>query len=265
VTGRQGRGEAAGRRLRDQRQGYADSFRYAQSIIRYGDASRTGRAVQSVLNGGRTELDPRCRTDIVLSGQQLRGVQSLSPRPGGRRCHHDGRHDHHTTLPPRRRAPWWPTQEPGGLVLGAPSGGRTVRGLILAGGGHPLAAHHHTSAKQLVRSPTTDPLLRPEAMPTPDQRGGIMWATPPPRSSGGGERSAWACRSLSPPGGTTRIAHCVLIAREFLRDDFVMYLGDNLLRKPEGGSWTASRTNDGGSAAPALDEEVTVPPVPRSF
>jgi glucose-1-phosphate thymidylyltransferase len=112
-----------------------------------------------------------------------------------------------------------------------------VKGLILAGGaGARLRPITHTSAKQLVPV-ANKPILfygiedMAEAGITDvgivvgDTRTEVMAAV--------GDGSRWGVRvTYIPQDKPLGLAHCVLIARDFLGpDDFVMYLGDNLLQQ----------------------------------
>lgn len=112
-----------------------------------------------------------------------------------------------------------------------------MKALILAGGaGTRLRPITHTSAKQLVPV-ANKPILfyGLEAMAEAgikevgiivgDTRQEIMAAV------GTGER--WGMEvTYIPQDAPLGLAHCVLIARDFLADDdFVMYLGDNMLRQ----------------------------------
>ena len=112
-----------------------------------------------------------------------------------------------------------------------------MKGLVLAGGaGTRLRPITHTAAKQLVPV-ANKPILfyGIESMVAAgitdigiivgDTRDEVMTAL--------GDGSRFAARfTYLPQDAPLGLAHCVLIAREFLGDDsFVMYLGDNLLEQ----------------------------------
>jgi glucose-1-phosphate thymidylyltransferase len=142
-----------------------------------------------------------------------------------------------------------------------------VKGLILAGGtGSRLRPITHTSAKQLVPI-ANKPILfyGIEAMVEAGikQIGIVVGGTGAAdiiEAVGDGSRFGIEVTYI-PQDQPLGLAHCVLISREFLGDeDFVMYLGDNMLQQglvafTEG--FEASRTL---TAAPRLgEEEFTAP------
>ncbi len=112
-----------------------------------------------------------------------------------------------------------------------------MKALILAGGsGTRLRPITHTSAKQLVPvagKPILFYGLESMADAGIKDVGIIVGETAPEIRAVVGDGSRWGVTvtyiEQSAPLG---LAHCVLIARDFLgNDDFVMYLGDNLLRQ----------------------------------
>jgi glucose-1-phosphate thymidylyltransferase len=113
-----------------------------------------------------------------------------------------------------------------------------VRALILAGGaGSRLRPLTHTSAKQLVpvaNKPILFYGLEGMAAAGIVDVGIIVGDTRDEVMAAVGDGSAWGLRvTYLPQEAPLGLAHCVLIAREFLGDDdFVMYLGDNLLEAP---------------------------------
>ena len=112
-----------------------------------------------------------------------------------------------------------------------------MKGLILAGGsGTRLRPITHTGAKQLVpvaNKPILFYGLEDLAEAGVEDVGIVVGDTAPEIQAAVGDGSRWGLnvtylRQKEPLG----LAHCVLIARDFLGDDdFVMYLGDNLLRR----------------------------------
>jgi len=111
-----------------------------------------------------------------------------------------------------------------------------VKGLILAGGtGSRLRPITHTGAKQLVpvaNSPILFHGLRHLADAGITEVGIVTGDTGPEIVAAVGDGSAWGVQvTYLPQEAPLGLAHAVLIARDFLGDDdFVMYLGDNLLR-----------------------------------
>jgi glucose-1-phosphate thymidylyltransferase len=143
-----------------------------------------------------------------------------------------------------------------------------VKALILAGGaGTRLRPITHTSAKQLVPV-ANKPILfyGIESMVAAgiteigvivgDTRDEVM------KALGTGEQ--WgAAITYIPQDAPLGLAHCVLIARDFLGDDdFVMYLGDNLLEQDLAafvGAFEGARAGAGGPTAQILLKQVPDP------
>ena len=112
-----------------------------------------------------------------------------------------------------------------------------MRALVLAGGeGTRLRPITHTSAKQLVpvaNKPILFYGLEHIAEAGIKEVGIIVGDTGDEIRAAVGDGSRWGIEvTYIPQDEPLGLAHCVLIARDFLGDDdFVMYLGDNLLRQ----------------------------------
>ena len=146
-----------------------------------------------------------------------------------------------------------------------------MRALILAGGaGTRLRPITHTRAKQLVPV-ANKPILfyGIEAMVAAgiteigvivgDTRAEVMQAL------GDGSRFG-AAFTYIPQDAPLGLAHCVLIARDFLGDeDFVMYLGDNLLEQDLAAFAEAFERARGGDDPPAAQILLKKVPDPHRF
>jgi glucose-1-phosphate thymidylyltransferase len=112
-----------------------------------------------------------------------------------------------------------------------------MKGLVLAGGaGTRLRPITYTSAKQLVpvaNKPILFYGLEAMAAAGIDEIGIIVGDTRAEVMEAVGDGSRWAVDvTFIPQDAPLGLAHCVLIAGDFLGDDdFVMYLGDNLLEQ----------------------------------
>ena len=112
-----------------------------------------------------------------------------------------------------------------------------MKGLILSGGtGTRLRPITHTSAKQLVpvaNQPILFYGLEDMAAAGIDEVGIITGDTGAEIRAAVGDGSSFGLDvTYIPQDAPDGLAHCVVIARDFLgEDDFVMYLGDNLLRQ----------------------------------
>src|SRR3954452_17288026 len=112
-----------------------------------------------------------------------------------------------------------------------------MRGLILAGGaGTRLRPITHTSAKQLVpvaKKPILFYGLEAMAAAGISQIGIIVGDTRAEVMAAVGTGERWGVEvTYLPQDAPLGLAHCVLIARDFLGDDdFVMYLGDNMIQQ----------------------------------
>jgi glucose-1-phosphate thymidylyltransferase len=146
-----------------------------------------------------------------------------------------------------------------------------MKALILAGGaGTRLRPITHTSAKQLVPV-ANKPILfyGIEAMVAAgiteigvivgDTRAEVMAAL------GDGSRFG-AAISFIPQDAPLGLAHCVLIAEDFLGDDdFVMYLGDNLLEQDLGAFVHAFEAARAGADPPTAQILLKQVPDPQRF
>jgi glucose-1-phosphate thymidylyltransferase len=156
-----------------------------------------------------------------------------------------------------------------GFARRACNNGSPVKGLILAGGaGTRLRPITHTSAKQLVPI-ANKPILfyGIEAMSEAGIKeiGIIVGGTGADDIMGAvGDGSRWgvAITYISQPE-PLGLAHCVLIGRDFLGDDdFVMYLGDNMLQ--QGLVEFADRFEEARDRAAATQTNQEAPPVPAA-
>ena len=115
-----------------------------------------------------------------------------------------------------------------------------MKGLILAGGaGTRLRPITHTSAKQLVpvaNKPIIFYGLEDMAKAGIRDIGIVVGDTRAEIQAAIGDGSRWGVHvTYLPQEAPLGLAHCVLIARDYLGDDaFVMYLGDNLLQEDLG-------------------------------
>ncbi len=143
-----------------------------------------------------------------------------------------------------------------------------MKALILAGGaGTRLRPITHTRAKQLVPV-ANKPILfyGIEAMVAAGitEIGVIVGDTRDEVTAALGDGSRFgAAITYIPQDAPLGLAHCVLIARDFLADDdFVMYLGDNLMEQDLAsfvGAFEASRGGDEPPAAQILLKQVPDP------
>jgi glucose-1-phosphate thymidylyltransferase len=155
-----------------------------------------------------------------------------------------------------------------------------VKGLILAGGaGTRLRPITHTSAKQLVpiaNKPILFYGLESMADAGIKQVGMIVGDTGQEIRDAVGDGSRWGLEvTYIPQDAPLGLAHCVLIAREFLADDdVVMYLGDNMLKARIREFVDHFEARRAEAAQPTLSEAVDPPaaqiqlvrvPDPRQF
>ncbi|HWJ60777.1 MAG TPA: glucose-1-phosphate thymidylyltransferase [Acidimicrobiales bacterium] len=140
-----------------------------------------------------------------------------------------------------------------------------MKGLILAGGkGTRLRPITHTSAKQLVpvaNKPILFYAVEAVAAAGIDDIAIIVGDTAEAVQAACGDGSRWGVHlTYLPQEQPLGLAHCVRIAREFLGDDdFVMYLGDNLLEQDLAGF--AERFTEAGhrANAPSFHDDHTAP------
>src|SRR6266508_4701187 len=142
-----------------------------------------------------------------------------------------------------------------------------MKALILAGGeGTRLRPITHTRAKQLVPV-ANKPILfyGIEAMVDAGIKeiGVITGSTGPEVRAALGDGSDFGAKiTYIPQDAPLGLAHCVLIARDFLGDDdFVMYLGDNLLEQDLGAfvdAFEQARAGDQPPSAQILLKRVPV-------
>jgi glucose-1-phosphate thymidylyltransferase len=141
-----------------------------------------------------------------------------------------------------------------------------VKGLILSGGaGTRLRPITHTSAKQLVpvaNKPILFYGLEDMAAAGITDVGIITGSTGEEIREAVGDGSAFGLSvTYIPQDEPLGLAHCVIIAEDFLGDDdFVMYLGDNLLRQGIAEFAEEFEADRERSLAPSLDDAGAVDP-----
>src|SRR5436190_10073448 len=135
-----------------------------------------------------------------------------------------------------------------------------MKGLILAGGaGTRLRPITHTSAKSLVpiaNKPIIFYGIEDMVAAGIKQIGIIVGDTRDDIEAAVGDGSRWGAEvTYIPQDAPLGLAHCVLIARDFLGDDdFVMLLGDNMLEqglKEFVEQFESARARDGATAPAA--------------
>jgi glucose-1-phosphate thymidylyltransferase len=141
-----------------------------------------------------------------------------------------------------------------------------MKGLILSGGaGTRLRPITHTSAKQLVpvaNKPILFYGIEDMAAAGITEIGIITGETGPEVMEAVGDGSTWGVKiTYIPQDAPLGLAHCVLIAREFLGDDdFVMYLGDNMLQQGLTGFIERFEAEQRLAAEPTLHDADVEPP-----
>ena len=140
-----------------------------------------------------------------------------------------------------------------------------MKGLILSGGaGTRLRPITHTSAKQLVpvaNKPILFYGIEDMAEAGITEVGIITGETGEEIRAAVGDGSTWGINvTYIPQESPKGLAHCVLIAQDFLGDDdFVMYLGDNLLRQGITEFVEAFEVDRRAAAEPQLDADSQAP------
>ena len=140
-----------------------------------------------------------------------------------------------------------------------------MKALILAGGaGTRLRPITHTRAKQLVPV-ANKPILFYGLEAISDagivEVGIIVGDTADEVRAAVGDGSDWGLKvTYLPQDAPLGLAHCVLIARDFLGDDdFVMYLGDNLLKQSLAEFVASFEADRQRAATPTLVDNVATP------
>lgn len=149
-----------------------------------------------------------------------------------------------------------------------------MKGLILSGGaGTRLRPITHTSAKQLVpvaNKPILFYGIEDMAEAGITEIGIITGETGEEIRNAVGDGSKWGVSvTYLPQDAPLGLAHCVMIARDFLGDDdFVMYLGDNLLRqgvKEFADAFEADRASADAGNRPSAQILLAKVPDPQRF
>ncbi len=146
-----------------------------------------------------------------------------------------------------------------------------MKALILAGGaGTRLRPITHTRAKQLVPVANTPILfygLEAIVAAGINEVGVIVGDTGDEIREAVGDGSQFGAKvTYLPQEAPLGLAHCVLIARDFLGDDdFVMYLGDNLLQQDLGAFVNAFEVARASTTPPAAQILLKQVPDPHQF